>query len=236
LQATAEISPCGRDDNSTSFLLFAKPSKQIYFALTQLDDRSIVSNMKTDTREHILACGGRIVHHKGFAATGLQEILRAAGVPKGSFYFYFKSKEEFGLALVDHYQTLFATHLRPILTDETLPPLQRLARFFLWFRDHFAQEGYIKGCPIGNLTQELGDINPAFREKLNTALEGLIRGVAKQLRQAQERGELRRELSPDATAQFIISAWQGALVRMKAAAGPEPLDNFQTMIFEVLLA
>ena len=192
--------------------------------------------MHTDTREHILACGGRIIHHKGFSATGLQEILTAAGVPKGSFYFYFKSKEEFGLALVDHYKSLFATEVRPILKDESLPPLQRLARFFLWFRDHFAREGYIKGCPIGNLTQELGDINPAFREKLHSSLEGLIRGVAKQLEQAQGRGELRRELSPDETARFIVSAWQGALIRMKAAAGPEPLDNFQTMVFEVLLA
>ena len=192
--------------------------------------------MKTDIRAHILACGGRIIHHKGFAATGLQEILAAAGVPKGSFYFYFKSKDEFGLALVDHFQSLFAAHLRPILNDESLPPLTRLARFFLWFRDHFAGEGYIKGCPIGNLTQELGDTNPAFREKLNTALENLIAGVAKQLRQARERGELRRQLDPEATARFIVSAWQGALVRMKAAAGPEPLDNFQTMVFEVLLA
>lgn len=192
--------------------------------------------MRTDTREHILTCGGRIVHHKGFAATGLQEILTAAGVPKGSFYFYFKSKEEFGLALVDHYQTLFAEQLRPILKDERLPPLERLARFFLWFRDHFAREGFIKGCPIGNLTQELGDINPVFREKLNRALEGLIKSVAKQLAQAQERGELRRELSADETARFIISAWQGALVRMKAVAGPEPLDNFQSMVFAVLLA
>ena len=195
-----------------------------------------MSSMKTDTREHILACGGRIVHHKGFAATGLQEILNAAGVPKGSFYFYFKSKEEFGLALVEHYQSIFAQELRPILNDETRPPLQRLARFFLWFRDYFAQEGYIKGCPIGNLTQELGDTNPLFREKLHIALENLIRGMAKQLRQAQDRGELRREPSSEAMARFIISAWQGALIRMKAAAGPEPLDNFQTMVFEVLLA
>jgi TetR/AcrR family transcriptional repressor of nem operon len=192
--------------------------------------------MRTDTREHILTCGGEIVHHKGFAATGLQEILQAAGVPKGSFYFYFTSKEEFGLALVDHFQTLYAEQVRPILKNENLPPLERLAQFFLWFRDHFAREGFIKGCPIGNLIQELGDINPAFREKLNTAMESLIRVVASQLKQAEARGELPSHLSPDTTARFIISAWQGALIRMKAAAGPEPLDNFQTMIFEVLLA
>lgn len=191
--------------------------------------------MTTATRDHILACGGRIVHHKGFTATGLQEILQAAEVPKGSFYFYFKSKEEFGLALVDHYQAWFAEQVRPILKDETLPPLERLAGFFLWFRRYFEQEGFIKGCPIGNLIQELGDVNPIFRDKLNASLDGLIRFMTRLLEEAKNRGELPARLQPEATARYILSAWQGALIRMKAAAGPEPLDTFQHMTFAVLL-
>lgn len=192
--------------------------------------------MSTTTREHILDIGGRIIHHKGYTATGLQEILTAAGVPKGSFYFYFKSKEDFGLALIDHYRAGLAAATRPILEDPSKPPLERLERFFSWFRDVFAAEGFIKGCPLGNLTQELGDVNPAFRAKLHLALENLIRAVAIQLQDASARGDLSARLDPEATARFIISAWQGALVRMKAVAGPEPLDNFQTMVFQVLLA
>lgn len=191
--------------------------------------------MTTTTRDHILACGGHIVHHKGFTATGLQEILQAAEVPKGSFYFYFKSKEEFGLALVDHYQAWFAEQVRPILKDETLPPLERLACFFLWFRQYFEQEGFIKGCPIGNLIQELGDVNPIFRDKLNASFDGLIRFMTRLLEEAKNRGELPARLQPEATARYILSAWQGALIRMKAAAGPEPLDTFQHMTFAVLL-
>ena len=191
--------------------------------------------MSATTREHILACGGRLIHHKGFTATGLQEILQTAGVPKGSFYFYFKSKEEFGLALVDHYQAWFAEQVRPILKDETLPPLERLAGFFLWFRQYFEQEGFIKGCPIGNLIQELGDVNPAFRDKLNHCLDGLIRFITRLLQEAKDQGHLPARLEPEATARFILSAWQGSLIRMKAAAGPEPLDTFHTMTFAVLL-
>lgn len=192
--------------------------------------------MRTTTREHILACGGAIIHHKGFTATGLQEILQAAGVPKGSFYFYFKSKEEFGLALVDYYRHWFAEQLRPIIQDETRPPLERLSGFFLWMQQYFADEGYIKGCPIGNLIQELGDVNPAFREKLRASLDRLIDMVARLLCEAKERGELAARIDPQPTAGFIISAWQGALIRMKAVAGPEPLENFHAMVFEVLLA
>jgi TetR/AcrR family transcriptional repressor of nem operon len=59
--------------------------------------------MKQDTKAHILDMGAQIVHQKGFNATGIQEVLNAAAVPKGSFYFYFKSKEEFGLQLIDHF-------------------------------------------------------------------------------------------------------------------------------------
>ncbi|NCD25639.1 MAG: TetR family transcriptional regulator [Deltaproteobacteria bacterium] len=191
--------------------------------------------MTSSTREHILDVGGRIIHHKGYTATGLQEILHTAGVPKGSFYFYFKSKEDFGLALVDHYRANLAIATRPILEDHSRPPLKRLERFFSWFRDTLAAEGFIKGCPLGNLTQELGDVNPAFRDKLNHALASLIQAVAGQLIEAAARGELSPRLDPENTARFIISAWQGALVRMKAVAGPEPLDNFQTMVFQVLL-
>lgn len=192
--------------------------------------------MRTITRDHILACGGAIVHHKGYTATGLQEILQAAGVPKGSFYFYFKSKEDFGLALVEYYQNWFAEQVRPILKNTTLPPLERLAGFFRWFQQYFADEGYIKGCPIGNLIQEMGDVNPLFREKLNASLTNLIRFVTGLLEEAQAKGQLSDQVDAEAMAGFIISAWQGALIRMKAVAGPQPLDNFQTMVFEVLLA
>ncbi|MGE4561196.1 MAG: TetR family transcriptional regulator C-terminal domain-containing protein [Desulfobulbus sp.] len=188
------------------------------------------------TREHILACGGAIIHHKGFTATGLQEILQAAGVPKGSFYFYFKSKEEFGLALVDHYRRWFAEQVRPIVQDATRPPLERLSGFFRWMQHYFAGEGYIKGCPIGNLIQELGDVNPAFREKLRASLDRLIDLVTRLLGEARERGELPARIDPQPAAAFIISAWQGALIRMKAVAGPEPLENFHTMVFEIFLA
>lgn len=192
--------------------------------------------MRTTNRDHILACGGAIVHHKGYTATGLQEILQAAGVPKGSFYFYFKSKEDFGLALVEYYQNWFAEQVRPILKNTTMPPLERLAGFFRWFQQYFADEGYIKGCPIGNLIQEMGDVNPLFREKLNASLTNLIRFVTGLLEAAQANGQLSDQVDAEAMAGFIISAWQGALIRMKAVAGPQPLDNFQTMVFEVLLA
>lgn len=81
-----------------------------------------------------------------------------------------------------------------------------------------------------------GRREPCLPRKTARELENLIKAVTIVLKQASERGELANGLEPEATARFIISAWQGALLRMKAAAGPEPLDNFQTMVFQVLLA
>ena len=82
----------------------------------------------------------------------------------------------------------------------------------------------------------MGDVNPLFREKLNASLTNLIRFVTGLLEEAQTKGQLSDQVDAEAMAGFIISAWQGALIRMKAVAGPQPLDNFQTMVFEVLLA
>lgn len=210
--------------------------KRMYKFLLALTRRPVYYyRMTLPTRDKILQSGAQLIHLKGYAATGLQEILQDAGVPKGSFYFYFRSKEDFGLALVEYYQQRLAELASPVTQDKTLTPLQRLSDFFTLFRNHFAQEGFVKGCPIGNLIQELGDVNAAFRTKLQTPMENLIRFVARQLHEAQERGELSEKLPAADTARFIISAWQGALLQMKVCAGPEPLDNFHQMVFNILL-
>ena len=86
--------------------------------------------MRTDSKARILKAGARSVLEKGFNATGLQEVLAAAGVPKGSFYFYFKSKEDFGLELIDYYARSYFERLDRCLKDPSQTPLQRLRYFF----------------------------------------------------------------------------------------------------------
>ena len=88
------------------------------------------SDMKTDTKAKILKEGARSVYQKGYNATGLQEVLTAAGVPKGSFYFYFTSKEDFGLQLIDYYTARYLNRLDRYLQDRSKPPLQRLRDYF----------------------------------------------------------------------------------------------------------
>lgn len=184
----------------------------------------------------ILEAGADLVHRQGFHHTGLGEILRAAEVPKGSFYFYFRSKEEFGVALVDHHAQRIAAAAERLMAADGSSPLVRLRRFFAGMGEYFARHGYARGCPIGNLAQEMGDLSPPMRERVRGVLAGMAGRLAVLLAEAQRRGELRRELDPESTAGFVLDAWEGALLRMKVEKSPEPLARFERVVFERLLS
>ena len=170
-----------------------------------------------DAKTRILKAGARIVLEKGFCDTGLAEVLEAAKVPKGSFYFHFKNKEDFGLQLVDAFAEALKTGQEKVFRDEGLPHLERIRRLFRTQTERFQKHGFKGGCPIGNLSLEMGDRNPSFRKKLNRVFSELKKELAYQLDQAREKGELAGPIDLEETADFILSSWQGALVQMKVA-------------------
>jgi len=191
--------------------------------------------MKTNTKQKILENGAELIHLKGFNHTGLQEILNAAGVPKGSFYNYFNSKEDFGLQVIDYFTDYYAFMSRPILEDPALSPLEKIERLLDWFMLFFKSKDYAYGCPIGNLAQEMGDLSPAFRDKLRSTLNLMVDGYSELLAEAQEKGEISQHLDVRETAYFLVSSWHGALLHMKAIKGPEPLENHKRFIFDHVL-
>lgn len=192
--------------------------------------------MKRDARRAILDAGAELVHRKGFNNTGIKEILDLAGVPKGSFYFYFPSKEEFGLALIDHYREVRTPALAQVLRDADVPPLDRLRRFFELARQRYQQWDYERGCPFGNLAQEMCDLSPAICEKLREVLGGLSRAMGDVLDEAAARGELAPDLEPYETAAFVMDAWEGAILRMKAEKNVQPLLRLEKMVFTRILS
>ena len=191
--------------------------------------------MKTDTKQKILETGAELIHLKGFNHTGLQEILKAVGVPKGSFYNYFRSKEDFGLQVIDHFVGYYTFMSRPILEDPALSPLEKIRRLLEWFIEFFKSKDYAYGCPIGNLAQEMGDLSPVFRDKLRSALDILVGTYSGMLAQAQKEGEISQNLDVREAARFLVSSWHGALMHMKAMKGPEPLENHKRFIFDYVL-
>lgn len=192
--------------------------------------------MKRNTAQNIIEAAAPLIHRRGFHHTGLKEIVEAAGVPKGSFYFYFKSKEDFGLALIDHYaQSLYESSQLNGDTPEE-PALARLRKAFEAHRDIRASQGCEGGCPLGNLAQEMSDLSPRMRERLQKALNAIVANIASLLREARERGEVPGDLDPEQTAGFILDAWEGALLRMKTEKSVEPVDRFLRVVFGKILA
>jgi TetR/AcrR family transcriptional repressor of nem operon len=190
---------------------------------------------KEATRNKILEVGSRIIHQKGFNNTGIQEILNEAGVPKGSFYFYFKSKEDFGLALIDEFESLVGGHLASFLAIDSLSPLERLKSFFSFFRNFFQEENCTKGCPIGNLSQELSDVNENIRKRLEESLGGMGSLIETCLYEAREKGEFQNDIPVPEIAAYIINSWEGALLRMKVSRSISPILIFEHILFDTIL-
>ncbi len=189
---------------------------------------------KSRTKELLLQTGAEIILKKGFNATGIQEILKAADVPKGSFYFYFPSKEEFGLALIDYYAQEYIRKIDIKLKNKCLPPVIRLKNFFSAYAKEYEESGFTGGNLLGNLTQEMGDTHEPFRKKLRYIYSIIINKFADCLSEAQKNGLLPKSLNPKETAEFMVCAWEGTLMQVKMVKNMKPLNHFNRYMFQLL--
>ncbi|MBR0859219.1 acrylate utilization transcriptional regulator AcuR [Bradyrhizobium liaoningense] len=177
-------------------------------------------------RARLLRTGVAILTEKGFSAVGVEEILDAAQVPKGSFYHYFDSKDAFGLELIDAYADYFAHKLDRWFDNTDRAPLDRLRDFIADARSGMARYGYRRGCLVGNLGQEMGVLPPPFRKRLAAVLRDWEARTSRCLRSAQEAGEIPRGVDCEALAQFFWIGWEGAVLRAKLERCPNALDVF----------
>ena len=187
-------------------------------------------------KDDIVQVGLDIVLSRGFTATGVEAILKQANVPKGSFYNFFSSKEEFALAIIDKYVAGRNELFYPIFSDDSLPPLERVKKSFQTLIELFAGEECSKGCLIGNLGQEMSDQFETVRQRLEQALQTWTAGLTTLLTQAQKENAIPADLDPEMVAENLVSSFQGALLRSKVKKSPEPLRNFMHLYFDSFLA
>jgi TetR/AcrR family transcriptional repressor of nem operon len=176
-------------------------------------------------------CGTEILTEKGFNSTGLDEVLKRVGVPKGSFYHYFESKEDFGLVVIDSYADYFARKLDRWLLNAERAPLERIADFIADARRGMARHDFRRGCLIGNLGQETGALPAAYRERLEQVFLDWQARLACCLEAAQAQGALSSKVDCARIAAFFWIGWEGAVLRAKLVASPEPLDIFADGFF-----
>lgn len=172
---------------------------------------------------------------KSYHAVGIQEVLSAVDVPKGSFYHYFGSKEDFGVAIIEYYGQQLANALRTKLTDASLPPRQRLREYFANIRTYYAEHGCGQGCLVAKLATEIGNSSPRMRMALKEQFDCWTKLVAVCIAEAQQVGEIEPAHNPAALAEFIYSSWEGALIRMQVNHDLTALDQFMSYVFDRLI-
>ena len=186
------------------------------------------------TREHLIDVGVRLMHEKGYSATGLTDILKAAGVPKGSFYHHFASKEDFAAAALERYGMREREHTASILNDMTIPPLKRLQRYFTDLVRIYGQKGTIPGCMMGRFSLESTARNTRLRKQISGSFSHWQHTIATVIQQAVARKELPASTDPESLAGFLLNSWEGALLRSQAEKNDAPLEIFQRHALDAL--
>lgn len=182
------------------------------------------SNKKSEaTRKHILDTSFELVLRKGFVGVGLQEILKACDVPKGSFYYYFASKEAFGCALLEQYIHDYKAKIEQIWLQTDGSAYARLmALWQAWIEDPI-RGGWAENCLIVKLAAEVSDLSEDMRKILNFGVNKLTERVASLLHEGQQEGSIPLHIDPNKMAQVMYQLWLGAALLAKLAQDKAPL-------------
>jgi len=185
-----------------------------------------------ELREKLLDQGVALLMEQGYHGTGLQELVRSVGVPKGSFYNYFPSKEAFSAEVVTHYIEPFITQLdghlrRPDVNAETA-----LKAYFNELIEETERRDFKGGCLLGNLIGEIGDTSDLCQLSLREAVRRYRDKLEEGLARAQQEGSFRKDLDAKDMADFLVNVWQGALLRMKIERSVRPLAQFCEMLLD----
>ncbi len=182
---------------------------------------------RLDKRDLILQRGAQVIVHRGYHATGVQEIVQAAGIPKGSFYHYFASKEEFALQALAYLYGPRLERYAQALSDASRSPRARLLGYYGDLRARFASRSpRACHCFIGSLGFEMADRSPAIALRVEAILQRATQILQVCLEEARQAGELPADEDCESLAHFITDAWQGALTRLKVGETVAPVERF----------
>lgn len=189
------------------------------------------------TKQLLLEVGLSLFEQQGFHATGIQEIATLADIPKGSFYNYFSSKEDFGVAVI-HYYTAINTERWINLLDaatEQEDSYKALSTVFLAITEKYRCAEIKKGCLLGNLAAEISEASEDCRMALQQSVSEYKAILAQRLLIGQQLGKVRSDLPAQRLADLVWDCWQGSLLRMKIEKSVEPVSNDLELLFHHML-
>ncbi len=191
---------------------------------------------RNHNKETIIQAGLEIILQRGFNGTGVEAILKRANVPRGSFYNFFSSKEEFGLAIIDDFAEQLNDIMQTALGDTSLDPLKRIKNCFEKFIEIVETNNCNGGCLLANLSLEMADTCETFRHRLDEAWHHMAMAFTSVLLEAQKGKTISAELDPEMLAENLVSSYEGALLRAKVKKSTEPLKNFVHLYFDNFLS
>jgi TetR/AcrR family transcriptional repressor of nem operon len=190
---------------------------------------------KHSHRDVILSKGMEVMHRQGYHGTSVRDIVRAAGVPQGSFTNHFTSKEAFALEVLDLYYARSSKMARESLGNEALSPLRRIRAYIEGYRGFVRLVGCQNGCLCGNLASEASDESERLRKRTAEIFDDIQRRLVDCLKAAVKAGEVSRTMKYKEVANFIVGGLQGALLLGKSTRSVLPLEQFERILFAQVL-
>lgn len=175
------------------------------------------------------------VHRRGFATVGLREITAQAGVAQGSFTNHFASKDEFGVAILDHYFDQVLLTIEETLGDDDKGAIEKLRAYFETIAGLLEAAEWRYGCLVGNMGLEAAEHSEAIRLRLSEIFGELTLRFGEIVRQGQAEGDIPKIHEPEELAATLLEGWHGAMLRMKIDRNRASLDRFMRLTFPALL-
>jgi TetR/AcrR family transcriptional repressor of nem operon len=179
-----------------------------------------------ELREKLLERGVTLLMEQGYHGTGVQELVQSVGVPKGSFYNYFESKEAFSAEVVRHYIEPFIQQLDAHLRRDDVTADVALKGYFEEMIEETERRDFKGGCLLGNLIGEIGDTSELCQASLRQAVHRYRDKLREGIARAQREGRFRTDMEAKDMSDFLVNVWQGALLRMKIERSVRPLTQF----------
>ncbi|KOC90470.1 TetR/AcrR family transcriptional regulator [Winslowiella iniecta] len=181
-----------------------------------------LSPKNADTRQRILDVGHLIMAAKGFSAVGLNEILKEASVPKGSFYNYFSSKDAFGAALLDNYFEDYLAEMDALFSNTALSPQQRLMEYFQRWQENQSFDDCQGKCLAVKLGAEVADLSEVMRAALKRGTTGITDRLSQVINEGMRDGSLKVTANAIELAQSLYPLWLGASIMVKIMRNQQP--------------
>ena len=160
---------------------------------------------------------------EGYGNLGIQGLLNATNIPKGSFYHHFRDKEDFALVVIDTYVEDVHSVLDQCVFLTELPPLERVRHFFELVQESYKADGYL-GCLMGALGQELSGLNDVFRQKIEFCFSSIADRLEICFEEAKNRGDIKHDLNARQLSELMVNCWEGAALRSRLRRGPGSLE------------